>query len=103
MITRSQIPGTLVSRPVERGGVVQKGDLLCRLSEDDRPALLAEARDTLSVDDLAELAAMPPEEWQALEQGIPSSCLRERGQPVRGCLNTQAQGAGNGGRLPPGG
>ena len=48
VVTRAQIPGTLVNRPVERGDVVEKGDLLCRLSEDDRPALLAEARDTMA-------------------------------------------------------
>ena len=48
VVTRAQVPGTLMSRPVERGDIVQKGDLLCRLSEDDRPALLAEARDTVA-------------------------------------------------------
>ena len=52
VITRAQIPGTLVSRPVERGDVVQKGDLLCRLSVDDRPALLAEARDTMAHEEI---------------------------------------------------
>ena len=41
---QSQIDGILVERPVERGDVVSQGDLLCRISLEDRDAALHEAQ-----------------------------------------------------------
>ncbi|MEM1434192.1 MAG: efflux RND transporter periplasmic adaptor subunit [Pseudomonadota bacterium] len=40
----AEITGRVVERPVERGDVVEAGDLLCRISVDDRQAALDEAR-----------------------------------------------------------
>jgi membrane fusion protein, multidrug efflux system len=44
VVVRSQVDGTLVERPVERGDAVKEGDLLCRISVEDRQAALGEAR-----------------------------------------------------------
>ncbi len=44
---RSEIAGRVVERPVERGTVVDEGDLLCRVSVDDRIAGLTEAQEAL--------------------------------------------------------
>ena len=41
---KAEIAGAIVSRPVERGAVVTKGDLLCEVAVDDREVTLAEAR-----------------------------------------------------------
>ena len=40
---RSEISGLVVSEPLRKGAVVQKGDVLCQISEGDRTAELAEA------------------------------------------------------------
>ncbi|MDA1074108.1 MAG: efflux RND transporter periplasmic adaptor subunit [Proteobacteria bacterium] len=45
---RSEISGKIVNRPVERGGQVDQGDLLCEISVDDRQAGLLEARDAMN-------------------------------------------------------
>ncbi len=45
---KAEISGRVVARPVERGTAVQAGDLLCRISMDDRMAGLNEARETLN-------------------------------------------------------
>jgi multidrug efflux system membrane fusion protein len=45
---RSETSGRVIDRPVERGAYVAQGDLLCRLSMDDRDAALAEARESLN-------------------------------------------------------
>lgn len=39
----SEINARVVARPVERGDRVARGELLCELAEDDRPAVLAQA------------------------------------------------------------
>ena len=45
MVTvRAEITGRLVARPVERGSQVAAGDVLCRLSNDDRDVSLADAQ-----------------------------------------------------------
>ena len=44
---RSETVGTLVERPVERGAEVAAGDLLCRLSLEDRQAGVLESRGAL--------------------------------------------------------
>ena len=44
---RAEVAGRIVERPVERGDRVRKGELLCRLSIDDRQAGVAEARASL--------------------------------------------------------
>lgn len=41
---KSEVAGRVIERPVDRGAVVETGDLLCRLSLDDRMAALSEAR-----------------------------------------------------------
>lgn len=45
---RAEIAGTVVERPVERGSRVKAGDLLCRLSLEDRQAGLVEAQEALN-------------------------------------------------------
>ncbi len=47
VIAKSELTGRLVERPVERGDQVNEGDLLCRLSLDDRQVGLTEARANL--------------------------------------------------------
>ena len=44
---KSEIAGTVVSRPVERGMRVQEGELLCEVAVDDREAAVAEAEAAL--------------------------------------------------------
>ncbi len=44
VIIQSQVSGIVVERPVERGDVVNEGDLLCRISVEDREVGYAEAR-----------------------------------------------------------
>jgi multidrug efflux system membrane fusion protein len=44
---KSEVAGRVIDRPVDRGAVVAAGDLLCRLSLDDRMAALGEARAAL--------------------------------------------------------
>lgn len=44
---KSETAGRVIARPVERGSKVSSGDLLCRISEEDRPAGLEEARAAL--------------------------------------------------------
>ncbi|WP_424929596.1 efflux RND transporter periplasmic adaptor subunit [Amaricoccus tamworthensis] len=41
---RAEVTGQVVSEPIRRGNMVEKGDLLCRLDPGTRPAALAEAR-----------------------------------------------------------
>ena len=41
---KTELTGRIVSRPVERGDRVAAGDLLCRISIDDREAALTEAK-----------------------------------------------------------
>lgn len=43
VIVRSETRGRVISRPVERGEKVAKGDLLCQLATDDREAAIVEA------------------------------------------------------------
>ncbi len=43
-----ELPGRVVSRPVERGTAVEANELLCQLSVEDRQASLAEAREALN-------------------------------------------------------
>ncbi len=45
---RSETTGRVIERPVERGTQVEKGDLLCRISMDDREAKLAESNASLN-------------------------------------------------------
>lgn len=44
---RSELTGTVVGRPVERGSRVAEGELLCQISIEDRQAALEQAQDTL--------------------------------------------------------
>jgi multidrug efflux system membrane fusion protein len=44
VVVQSQIDGLLLERPVERGDTVDEGDLLCRVSVENRKASLLEAR-----------------------------------------------------------
>lgn len=44
---RAEVAGKVVSRPVERGERVQRGDLLCELAVDDREVSVAEAQAAL--------------------------------------------------------
>ena len=44
---RAEISGLVASDPIRKGAVVEKGDVLCRLSPGERPATLAEARASL--------------------------------------------------------
>lgn len=44
---KAETAGRVIERPVDRGTVVAQGDLLCRLSLDDREAALAEAQAAL--------------------------------------------------------
>lgn len=44
---KAEISGKVVSRPVERGMQVARGDLLCQLAVDDREVAVAEARAAL--------------------------------------------------------
>ncbi len=44
----AELTGTVVQRPVERGSRVSAGDLLCRLSIEDREASLDEAKEALN-------------------------------------------------------
>lgn len=48
VLVRSEVSGRVIERPVERGDRVETGDLLCRLSPDDRPARVAEAGEALN-------------------------------------------------------
>jgi multidrug efflux system membrane fusion protein len=48
VVVKAQVPGILVSRPVERGDRVSEGDLLCQVSVDDRLVSLSEAREALN-------------------------------------------------------
>ncbi len=43
-----ELAGTIVTRPVDRGSLVAKGDLLCQLSVEDRQASLSEAQAALA-------------------------------------------------------
>ena len=45
---RAEVAGTVVERPVERGSRVAAGDLLCRISLEDRQAGLIEAQEALN-------------------------------------------------------
>lgn len=45
---RSETNGRVIARPVERGDLVRKGDLLCRLSIDDRRARISESTEALN-------------------------------------------------------
>ena len=45
---RAEILGRVVERPVERGSQVAQGDLLCRISVEDRKVGLLEARESLN-------------------------------------------------------
>ena len=44
---KAEIAGKIVNRPVERGGVVKRGALLCELAVDDRAASVSEAKASL--------------------------------------------------------
>ena len=44
VVVQSQVSGIVVERPVERGDVVDEGDLLCRISVEDREVGYAEAK-----------------------------------------------------------
>ena len=46
--SRVELSGTIVERPVERGTVVAKNDLLCRISLEDRQVALIEAQEALN-------------------------------------------------------
>ena len=43
-----EVSGSIVSRPIERGSLVQKNDLLCEVSIEDRSVALVEAREALN-------------------------------------------------------
>jgi len=45
---KAEISGKVVSRPLERGTVVSRGDVLCELAIDDREASVAEAKAALN-------------------------------------------------------
>ncbi len=44
VVIQSQVSGIVVERPVERGDIVDEGDLLCRISVEDREVGFAEAK-----------------------------------------------------------
>ena len=44
----AEVSGTVVSLPVERGELVETGDIICELSEEDRPELVEQARTALN-------------------------------------------------------
>jgi multidrug efflux system membrane fusion protein len=43
-----ELSGTIIQRPVDRGSLVERGDLLCELSVEDRQAALTEAQASLA-------------------------------------------------------
>jgi multidrug efflux system membrane fusion protein len=43
-----ELSGRIVARPVERGTAVNEGDVLCKISTEDRAASLTEARESLN-------------------------------------------------------
>ncbi len=43
-----ELAGSVIDRPVERGSVVEQGDLLCEISIEDRQVALVEAREALN-------------------------------------------------------
>ncbi len=49
---KAEITGNIVSRPVERGMQVTKGDLLCEIAVDDRAVALQEAKAALETADI---------------------------------------------------
>lgn len=49
---KAETTGRIVDRPVERGDAVEAGDLLCRISLEDRQASLAESRAALQQTEL---------------------------------------------------
>lgn len=57
VIVRAETVGTVIETPAELGSYVEKGDTLCRLSEDARRAGVAEARAQLAQADLEFKAA----------------------------------------------
>ena len=44
---RAELSGTITERPVDRGSFVEQGDLLCRISQEDRYVALKEGRAAL--------------------------------------------------------
>ena len=48
VVVRTELSGRIVERPVERGTRVATGDLLCRISIDDRQAGVVESREALN-------------------------------------------------------
>ena len=47
VVAKMELSGTVIERPVERGTIVAQGDLLCRLSVEDRQVAMVEARAAL--------------------------------------------------------
>lgn len=45
---KAETAGRIIERPVERGSAVEEGDLLCRISMEDRYAALTESREGLN-------------------------------------------------------
>jgi multidrug efflux system membrane fusion protein len=45
---KAETSGRVIDRPVERGSAVEKGDLLCQISMEDRYAAVTEARESLN-------------------------------------------------------
>lgn len=67
---RAEIAGSIVERPVERGSRVSAGDLLCRISLEDRQASLAESQAALKQAHLEHQGRM-----ELLSRGLQSETL----------------------------
>lgn len=67
---RAEIAGSIVERPVERGSRVSAGDLLCRISLEDRQASLAESQAALKQARLEHQGRM-----ELLSRGLQSETL----------------------------
>ncbi|MEE8245054.1 MAG: efflux RND transporter periplasmic adaptor subunit [Pseudomonadales bacterium] len=48
VVVRTELSGTIVARPVERGTAVMTGDLLCKISIEDRQVGVMESREALN-------------------------------------------------------
>lgn len=55
---KAEIAGAIVSRPVERGTHVKKGDLLCEIAVEDRQAAVQEARAALQTAGIEHLGSL---------------------------------------------
>ena len=90
---KAEISGTVVSRPVERGMQVARGDLLCEVAVDDREVAVTEAEAALENAKIEHEGSLKLKEQGLLSQiGIASSGARQeaaRAQLHRQKLNLE--------------